>query len=64
MFGDDLNATVMVERFGFGAVFGRAQEGGRWLCREVRWFDNRETKTRLLSNRSANATERSEERQL
>ena len=28
MLGDDLNATVMTERFGFGAVFGRTQEGG------------------------------------
>ena len=27
MFGDDLNALVTTERFGFGAVFGRAQEG-------------------------------------
>ena len=27
MLGDDLNATVMTERFGFGAVFGRTQEG-------------------------------------
>ena len=27
MLGDDLNATVMTERFGFGAVFRRAQEG-------------------------------------
>ena len=27
MFGDDLNATVMIERFGLGAVFGRMQEG-------------------------------------
>ena len=27
MLGDDLNATVTTERFGFGAVFGHAQEG-------------------------------------
>ena len=27
MFGDDLNATVMIERVGFGTAFGRAREG-------------------------------------
>ena len=51
MFGDDLNATVMTERFGFGTVFGRAG-GDRGLTREVSWFDKREPKTRLVSERS------------
>ena len=27
MFGDDPDPSVMTEQFGFGAVFGRAQEG-------------------------------------
>ena len=42
MLGDDLNATVMTERLGFGAVFGRMQEGGSvvvqrgCVCRQIR----------------------------
>ena len=34
MFGDELDPTVMTERFGFGASFGRVEEGSRGLCRE------------------------------
>ena len=34
MFGDDLDPTVTTVRVGFGEVFGRTPEGGRWLCRE------------------------------
>ena len=63
MFGDDLNPSVMKARVGFGEVFGRMKEGVGG-CREVRWFDKRETKTRLVSEWSMNAMERSEERQL
>ena len=33
MLGDDLYATVMTERFGYGTTFGHARGGG-WLCRE------------------------------
>ena len=44
MLGDDPNPTVTATRFEFGGVFGRAQEGGACLCREVKWFDKRETK--------------------
>ena len=29
MLGDDLNATVMTERAGFGTGFGRASEGSK-----------------------------------
>ena len=29
MIGDDPDSSVTIARFGFGAVFGRAQEGGR-----------------------------------
>ena len=60
---DDLNPTVMTAQLGFGEVFGRTEEGVSG-CREVRWFDKRETKTRLVSERSTNTAERSEERQL
>ena len=34
MFGDDPDPTVTTVRVGFGEVFGRTPEGGRWLCRE------------------------------
>ena len=54
MFGDDLNPSVMKARVGFGEVFGRTKEGVGG-CREVRWFDKRETKTRLVSERSTKA---------
>ena len=30
MFGDDLNPSVTKARVGFGEVFGRTKEGGRW----------------------------------
>ena len=48
MFGDDLNPSVMKAQVGFGEVFGCTKEGVGG-CREVRWFDKRETKTRLVS---------------
>ena len=34
MLGDDPDPTVTTVRVGFGEVFGRTPEGGRWLCRE------------------------------
>mgnify|MGYP005848800727 CR=1 FL=1 len=55
MFGDDSDPTVTTERVGFGTTFGRTHEGGLWLCREVRWFDKRETQARLVSERSTKA---------
>ena len=61
MLGDDLYATVVTKRFGI--AFGRTR-GDQRLCREVRWFDKRESKTRLVSERSMNAMEISEEWQL
>ena len=51
MFGDDPNPTVTTNRVGYGTTFGRARGGG-WLAREVSWFDKREPKTRLVSERS------------
>ena len=47
MFEDDLNATVMIERFESGAGFGPRE--GSVACREVRWSDKREKQTWLVS---------------
>ena len=54
MFGDDLNPSVTKARVGFGEVYGRTEEGVGG-CREVRWFDKRETQTRLVPERSTKA---------
>ena len=54
MFGDDPNPTVTTNRVGYGTTFGRAG-GDRGLTREVSWFDKREPKTRLVSERSTKA---------
>ena len=51
MLGDDSNPTVTTNRVGYGTTFGRAG-GDRGLTREVSWFDKREPKTRLVSERS------------
>ena len=47
MLGDDLNATVMTERFGFGKGFGRAQGVGG--CAEM-WEFRREGKTKTMGS--------------
>ena len=57
MLGDDLNATVMTERVGFGTGFGRAREGV--LCIVQRGSDGRTTKERLVSKGTTKATGRS-----
>ena len=54
MFGDDPNPTVTTNRVGYGTTFGHAG-GDRGLTREVSWFDKREPKTRLVSERSTKA---------
>ena len=51
MLGDDPDPTVTTNRVGYGTTFGRAG-GDRGLTREVSWFDKREPKTRLVSERS------------
>ena len=51
MIGDDPNPTVTTNLVGYGTTFGRAG-GDRGLTREVSWFDKREPKTRLVSERS------------
>ena len=40
MLGDDLDPTVMTERFRFGTVLGHGR-GGCELAREVRWSRSR-----------------------
>ena len=45
---------VTTNRVGYGTTFGRAG-GDRGLTREVSWFDKREPKTRLVSERSTKA---------
>ena len=54
MFGDDPDPTVTTNRVGYGTTFGRAG-GDRGRTREVSWFDKREPKTRLVSERSTKA---------
>ena len=54
MLGDDPDPTVTTNRVGYGTTFGRAG-GDRGLTREVSWFDKREPKTRLVSERSTKA---------
>ena len=54
MFGDDPNPTVTTNRVGYGTTFGRAG-GDRGLMREVSWFDKREWKARLVSERPTKA---------
>ena len=48
MFGDDPNPTVTTERFGFGAVFRRVQEGVGELAGEVRRSDKRDSKNPVV----------------
>ena len=55
MFGDDLDPTLTTAWVGFGGGFGHARERGSVACREVRWSDKREMKTRLVSGRSTKA---------
>ena len=40
MIGDDPDSSVVISRFEFGAVYGRAR-GGCELAREVRWSGKR-----------------------
>ena len=57
MLGDDLNATVMTERVGFGTGFGRAREGV--LCIVQRGSTGLTTKERLVSKGTTKAIGRS-----
>ena len=64
MFGDDSDPTVMTERVGFGTTFGHAHEGVCGCAERLGGLTRGNRKTRLVSERSMNATEISEERQL
>ena len=64
MLGDDPDPTVTTVRLGFGEAFGRTPEGVGGCAERVKRSDKREAKIRLDSERSTNATERSEEQQL
>ena len=55
MLGDDPDSTVMPERFGFGAVFGRTQEGVGGCAERLGGQTRGTRKTRLVSERSKEA---------